>query len=202
MAGVREKKKARTQEAIMNAAIEMFAKNGYEATTIEQIAEKAVVGVGTVYNYFGSKRGLLVGFVEKETTHQIELGSEMINQPADTPEEAICNLLTIYTDDWMKYDKRLMREIMIAVLAEPESLGVEVLKFDHMLMGQIAALVKNFQESGKVSGDLPVEKIALIIYSYYGMMLMGYVSGMCHAELFRSEVKSGIRILFKQWSND
>ena len=44
------------RQAIIEAALDIFAKQGYEETTIAQIAAAAGVAVGTVYLYFHNKR--------------------------------------------------------------------------------------------------------------------------------------------------
>lgn len=48
------------REAIIEAARNLFAKQGYEETTIAEIARAAGVGVGTVYLYFENKRQILI----------------------------------------------------------------------------------------------------------------------------------------------
>ena len=48
------------REAIIEAARSLFAKQGYEETTISEIARAAGVGVGTVYLYFQNKRRILI----------------------------------------------------------------------------------------------------------------------------------------------
>lgn len=49
------------REAILRAARTLFAKKGYEATTIADIAKEARVAVGTVYLYFRNKRDIYTG---------------------------------------------------------------------------------------------------------------------------------------------
>ncbi|MCZ8522498.1 MULTISPECIES: TetR/AcrR family transcriptional regulator [Paenibacillus] len=46
------------RESIMGAALELFAEEGFEATTVPMIADKAVVGAGTIYRYFTNKEAL------------------------------------------------------------------------------------------------------------------------------------------------
>ena len=53
-------KTARTRAALMAAAFELFARQGYEQTTVAQIAEAAGVTEMTFYRHFGSKDQLLV----------------------------------------------------------------------------------------------------------------------------------------------
>jgi AcrR family transcriptional regulator len=53
--GLRERKKARTREAIRDHAFRLFRAQGYGATTVEQIAEAAEVSPSTFFRYFPNK---------------------------------------------------------------------------------------------------------------------------------------------------
>jgi AcrR family transcriptional regulator len=57
-----EKKSQRTQAVIVSAALELFAEQGYDATTMRQIAQRAGVSVGNSYYYFESKEQLIQAF--------------------------------------------------------------------------------------------------------------------------------------------
>jgi AcrR family transcriptional regulator len=56
--GLRERKRERTRKAIAEAALELFARHGFHATTIPQIAEAADVSPRTVSGYFPAKEDL------------------------------------------------------------------------------------------------------------------------------------------------
>jgi AcrR family transcriptional regulator len=58
--GRRERKKQHTRLRIFAAAFDLFAQKGFEATTVEEIAERADVGKGTVFNYFPHKTAFLI----------------------------------------------------------------------------------------------------------------------------------------------
>lgn len=58
--GLRERKKRRTRETVRLAAFELFQKNGYPNTTIEQIADAADVSPRTFFRYFPNKAALLI----------------------------------------------------------------------------------------------------------------------------------------------
>jgi AcrR family transcriptional regulator len=58
--GLREVKVARTRAQIVDVALDLFVEQGYEATTMEEIAVRAEVGSSTLYRYFPSKELLVL----------------------------------------------------------------------------------------------------------------------------------------------
>ena len=58
--GLRLRKKVKTRLAIEDAALALFAEQGYEATTVEQIAERAEVSTTTFFRYFPSKAEVIL----------------------------------------------------------------------------------------------------------------------------------------------
>src|SRR6185503_18865647 len=55
----RERKKEETRERIFKAACKLFRQKGFDATTIDEIAEKADIAKGTFFNYFPRKEAVL-----------------------------------------------------------------------------------------------------------------------------------------------
>lgn len=58
--GLRELKATRTRQRMTDVALELFLRDGFDETTMEQIAERAEVGTTTLYRYFPTKDQLLL----------------------------------------------------------------------------------------------------------------------------------------------
>lgn len=62
--GLRDKKAQKIREAIYDAMLTLAERNGYDAATLEQVAERAEVGISTVYRYFANKDAILLDPME------------------------------------------------------------------------------------------------------------------------------------------
>ena len=85
--GLRERKKARTRQAIADAAARLFAERGYEQVAVAEVAREAEVSEQTVYNYFQTKEQLVT---DRDQLIQEELGRLIRTRaPGTTPAAAI-----------------------------------------------------------------------------------------------------------------
>jgi len=100
-AGLRERKKARTREALSAAALDLFAAQGFDATTIEDIADRCEVSPRTFFRYFPSKEAVL--FADGEDRRSALIAA-LAAQPAevgplDALRAAMLDLARAYRDD-------------------------------------------------------------------------------------------------------
>jgi AcrR family transcriptional regulator len=77
-AGLRSRKKDKTREAIETAALDLFAENGFEAATVDDITERAEVSKATFFRYFASKADVVFGV---ERHHLDALGAAIVARP-------------------------------------------------------------------------------------------------------------------------
>jgi AcrR family transcriptional regulator len=100
--GLRERKKARTREAIIDAALDLFGRKGFDATTIEDIAAAADVSPRTFFRYFDSKVDLVMAHNE---AHGDKIAPLIAARPAsEGPLEAL---------------RQVMQQMLLELLADP-----------------------------------------------------------------------------------
>jgi TetR/AcrR family fatty acid metabolism transcriptional regulator len=68
----KEEAMQKTRKLLLEAAAEEFAREGYDKANINHIAEAAGFSIGTVYNYFSSKRDLMFAFINEVTKKHID----------------------------------------------------------------------------------------------------------------------------------
>lgn len=83
------------EQQILEVAEQIFAEHGYQATSMDDIAHRVGLSKPMLYEYFGSKDGLLLACVERAKRELMEATNEAV-QDATTPEEMLYNGLLAY----------------------------------------------------------------------------------------------------------
>ena len=149
----RERQKARTRAAIQHQALRLFREQGYEATTIEQIAEAAEVAPSTCFRYFPAKEDLVLTddydalIVEAFGAQPPGLG------PVEAVRRALREVLGGLTEDELA-DMGDRAELALAV---PE-LRAATLDQLTQTIRQITDLIT--RQTGRPDDDFPVRNLA------------------------------------------
>lgn len=109
--------RTKSQAAIMEAALELFATEGYHSTSISKIAKKAGISKGLMYNYFKSKDDLLRAIMMQAYDDGSEIVEKELKMP-DTPKEQLEHILDNY-HQMLKKDIRRWK--LITALSIQES---------------------------------------------------------------------------------
>lgn len=135
--GLRERKKIKTREAIRTATYALIKEQGYDATTVEQIAERAEVSPSTVFRYFPTKEDIVL--TDEYDPLMVE---ELRARPADEP--------------WIDSLRHVMRLALDGTMAEdPEAIRVRA----HLGV-QVPAVRARMLESMSETGRMLCEAIA------------------------------------------
>ncbi|WP_025809894.1 TetR/AcrR family transcriptional regulator [Pseudomonas chlororaphis] len=89
MSGLRERQKEMRRQAIVDAALLLFEKQGFQTTTVEQIAAEAGVSAPTVFNYFGTKQHIILDLI-RSTDEATFVEAEGTLESIDDPLDALC----------------------------------------------------------------------------------------------------------------
>ncbi|MER6032640.1 MULTISPECIES: TetR family transcriptional regulator [unclassified Streptomyces] len=87
METLRDRKKRRTREALLRAALELFTTQGYEHTTVDEIAEAVDVSQRTFFRYFAGKEE--VAFAVQEMTEALFVAAVRARPAHEAPMEAL-----------------------------------------------------------------------------------------------------------------
>ena len=175
-----------SKDKILAVALELFAQNGYQGTSIAQIAKKAKISKGLMYNYFKNKEKLLEAIVLEGFNKIMEMdyGLSKSDKPADKLksliDETLNNLSNNFTY-WQLYTALLVqprvqkkfekkfykfREYFISSMAEIfRVLDSSNPELDSFLLGtHFDGLALNFIAA---PDDFPMEEIKQALYTQY-----------------------------------
>ncbi|CDF92908.1 MULTISPECIES: TetR/AcrR family transcriptional regulator [unclassified Pseudomonas] len=177
MSGLRERQKAERRQAISKAAIELFERQGFQNTTIEQIAGQAGVSAPTVFKYFGNKQEIILEILHEADQRALKDTRLQVPEIED-PVEALCyleRLLTGYALEVMH--PSLWRELLPLILFGGDGgLPEGYRAMNDALRAEISGLIKELQQAGKLRADLDVELAAFLLNDYSHLQLFRLVN--------------------------
>lgn len=92
----RDQIKSETRQLLLQAAIEAFARDGFEKANINQISKAAGFAKGTIYNYFESKRDLMLALIHETANLHLEYITARVVQE----DEAERRLMSFFESGW------------------------------------------------------------------------------------------------------
>lgn len=123
--GLRELKKARTRAAIQREALRLFRERGYEATTVEQVAQAAEVAHTTVFRYFPAKEDLVIS----DEADPVFYESLRAQPPELTPVQALRAALRDVLGGFTREDLAAGRDRTVLILSVPALRGAAFANF-------------------------------------------------------------------------
>ena len=132
-----------TRDNLIQAAVGLFSENGYDGTSVKDIADRAGVPKSLFYHYFKTKNELLKFLIE---SYQIQ---------SSTPSDGVLNRELLQQTmqsagtrvfDQLSTDQDMMRIIMQESLKDEEILHMFLSKFDEIVEGFSSIMGKNLRE--------------------------------------------------------
>ncbi len=149
-----ERKKEETKKKIIAVAMNLFKQNGFDATTMEQIAEEADIAKGTLYNYFPVKEAILSAYIQRAFKEKNPARITQLQKMPDTRSRLILILSQLIEgvqaqrEIFEKFLVYRVQNIISLHKVESEKSGIELLATEIIVLGQKSAEIRN---------DIPVE---------------------------------------------
>ncbi|MCX4907412.1 TetR/AcrR family transcriptional regulator [Streptomyces sp. NBC_00878] len=165
--GRRERKRRQVRDQLYAAALDLFVSQGYETTTMEQIAETADVARATVFNHFSQK----VGFLEEWGAHRRARVAELIGSS---------QLGDLSTGDQLRRYLREMAELNIASRPETTILmdaaaRVGSLLHDRSLEIELAKIVERGRQRGELRTGVDADQVGTMLAACYFSTVLRWI---------------------------
>ena len=162
------------RQRILDAAVRAFARKGYHACRVGEIAEEAGVAYGLVYHYFGSKEEVLQT-IFRDTWEQMLARIREVEESDDDAPEKVRKVTALLLRTWRR-DPDLVRVLVREVTRSPEQLQQQIEEIGHAY-DALERIVASGQASGDFREDLDPKVAATVFYGALEETLTGWVMG-------------------------
>jgi TetR/AcrR family transcriptional regulator, fatty acid metabolism regulator protein len=159
---------------ILEAAVRAFARKGYHACRVGEIASEAGVAYGLVYHYFGSKEEVLETIFRDTWTQMLERVRE-VEEEGGPAEEQVRKVTALLLRTWRR-DPDLVRVLVREVTRSPEQMRRQIDEIGHAYE-VLETIVVHGQQTGEFRPDFDPKVAATVFYGALEEVLTGWVMG-------------------------
>ena len=188
MTSLREQNKINKRKGILDAAIKLFSKNGYEQTSIEELAREAGIGKGTIYSYFETKRDIVRAFCEDQLEHTRNELTANTNPDSNLQEELLVILMAEF--EHQTENKEFGRLFLQEKVFPKEPYDAEDLEMQNSYFELLYPIYERAQKRGELDRDLELLHISGHFYALYLLILSCWYNGMIPTEDIEISMKT------------
>ena len=158
---------------ILDAAIRVFARQGFHSTRVSDIADEAGVAYGLVYHYFRSKDEVL-NELFSERWSLLLAAIEETDRGGETPRAKLGAVAAFIVDSY-RHDPELMKVIIVEVTRAANSFGRTHLPEIRSAYESIAKIVAEGQKAGAFRRDIDPIFASMSFYGAIEQLLSGWI---------------------------
>jgi TetR/AcrR family fatty acid metabolism transcriptional regulator len=158
---------------ILDAAVRVFARQGFHACRVSDIADEAGVAYGLVYHYFASKDEVLDTLFLERWEVMLELIRSVDADPIPVREKLAA--IAAFIIDSYRHDPDLMKVIIVEVTRAANSFGathIETIRESYELIG---GMIEQAQEQGVFKAEIEPRFAAMAFYGTIEQLLTGWI---------------------------
>lgn len=161
------------RRVILDAAVRIFARKGFHASRVGDIAEEAGVAHGLLYHYFSSKDEVLETIFREHWSALLER-IHAVETSGEPPVEQLRGIVRAMFQGW-RDDPDVVR-VVIREIARSAEIGDRVGELVKPI-GAIRRIFERGQSDGEFRGDLDADTAAVIVYGAIDELVTGWVLG-------------------------
>ena len=159
---------------ILDAAITVFARQGYHSTRVADIADEAGVAYGLVYHYFDSKEEILNELFLERWQIMLDAIAE-IDRLQEVPARDKLYMIASFIIDSYRHEPDLMKVIIVEVTRAANSFGrIHLEKITEAYAG-IAGIVESARREGVFKADISAQFAAMCFYGAIEQLLSAWI---------------------------
>jgi AcrR family transcriptional regulator len=161
------------RRVILDAAIRVFARQGFHTCRVSDIADEAKVAYGLVYHYFSSKEQILDTVFQERWDAMLSAIAEA-DQQHPSPRDKLQAIADFIIDSY-RYDPDLMKVIIVEVTRAANTFGRTHLARIRDAYDQISAIVERAQADGVFRREIDPPFAALAFYGLVEQVLTRWI---------------------------
>jgi AcrR family transcriptional regulator len=161
------------RRVILDAAVKVFAREGFHGCRVADIADEAGVAYGLVYHYFRSKDEILDTLFLERWDLMLEEIARVDAAPAPAREKLAA--VAGFIIDSYRHDPDLMKVIIVDVTRAANSFGRSHLEKIREAYELIGGIVESAQQSGELRSDITPTFAAMAFYGAVEQVLSGWI---------------------------
>jgi AcrR family transcriptional regulator len=171
----RQRRSSDIRERLFRSSLELFAKKGFDETTVEDITNAADVGKGTFFNYFPSKDHILLAYGEMQTDRLRQAVEDARRTPLSMPE--FLRGLTTRMNAEPAGNPDLTRVLLKAYMTNG-AVRKSTLEAQDRKLALLGELITIGQQRGEIRTDVPASELALVFrQTVFGTLLVWSLYG-------------------------
>ena len=161
------------RRVILDAAVKVFAREGFYGCRVADIADEAGVAYGLVYHYFRSKDEILDTLFLERWDLMLEEIARVDAEPAPAREKLAA--VAGFIIDSYRHDPDLMKVIIVDVTRAANSFGRSHLEKIREAYALIGGIVESAQQRGELRSDITPTFAAMAFYGTVEQVLSGWI---------------------------
>lgn len=151
-----ERKKTEMKNKIIDTTIGLIELNGYDLTTMEQIAKETDIAKGTLYNYFSEKEAIVSEYIKRTFNNKNSLRIKTFEELPNTETRMVYIINNLL--DGIKLKKEIFEKYLVYTMKNVVSFEKDKSQ-ESGISGLILAIIELGKKEGDIRCDLKVEMI-------------------------------------------